>query len=129
MVCAASCAGLLANLTCIQAELYQMELALSVRENPLWVVPYSTIAQDYTDLLGDFDAYAQVHLHDLDPTLQACMDLSNVNTLYTTCANVHSIMSASCGIPASLQCLTDYTLLGFLVVRFGGLFAAVFVSH
>ena len=65
----ASCAGWRANLTCIQAELYQMEMALSVRENPLWVVPYSTIAQDYTDLLGDFDAYAQVQLHDLDVML------------------------------------------------------------
>lgn len=55
-------AGLLANLTCIQAELYQMEKALSVRENPLWVVPYATVAEDYKDLLEAFDDYAQVRL-------------------------------------------------------------------
>ena len=53
-------AGLLANLTCIQAELYEMEQDLSVREDPLWVVPYSTVAQTYQDLLDDFAAYAQV---------------------------------------------------------------------
>lgn len=53
-------AGLLANLTCIRAELYEMEEALSVREDPLWVVPYSTTADEYTDLLQDFEAYAQV---------------------------------------------------------------------
>ena len=53
-------AGLLANLTCIQSELYQMEVALSVRENPLWVVPYTSLAEDYQSLLDDFDAYAQV---------------------------------------------------------------------
>ena len=38
-----------------------MEIALSVRENPLWVVPYTTIAEDYQDLLDDFDSYAQVY--------------------------------------------------------------------
>ena len=53
-------AGLLANLTCVQAELYEMEAGLSVREDPLWVVPYSTVAQEYQDLLDDFTAYAQV---------------------------------------------------------------------
>ena len=53
-------AGLLANLTCLKAELYQMEKDLSVRENPLWVVPYTTIAEDYQELLDDFAAYAQV---------------------------------------------------------------------
>ena len=51
-------AGLLANLTCVQAELYEMEAGLSVREDPLWVVPYSTVAQEYRDLLDDFTAYA-----------------------------------------------------------------------
>ena len=55
-------AGLLANLTCIQAELYEMEKALSVREDPLWIVPYSTIADDYTGLMEDFELYALVRL-------------------------------------------------------------------
>lgn len=49
-------AGLLANLTCIQAELYEMEAALSVGEDPLWVVPYTTIAEDFQDLLNDYSA-------------------------------------------------------------------------
>ena len=58
-------AGLLANLTCIQAEVYQLERLLStVRENPLWIVPYSTVAEDYQDLLQAFTAYAQVCLTD-----------------------------------------------------------------
>ena len=39
-----------------------MEQDLSVRENPLWVVPYTTIKEDYQDLLNDFAAYAQVAL-------------------------------------------------------------------
>lgn len=37
-----------------------MEKALSVREDPEWVIPYATIADDYDDLLQDFEAYAQV---------------------------------------------------------------------
>ena len=37
-----------------------MESALSVGVNPLWVVPYTTIADDYQDLLDDFSAYVQV---------------------------------------------------------------------
>ena len=44
----------------MEAELYSMEKALSVREDPEWVVPYATIADDYDDLLQDFEAYAQV---------------------------------------------------------------------
>ena len=52
-------AGLLANLTCIQAELYQMKQDLSIREDPLWVVPYSSVAVDYQGLLADFEGYAQ----------------------------------------------------------------------
>lgn len=58
-------AGLLANLTCLQAELYGMEKELSVKENPLWVVPYSTVAADYQDLLQVFGAYAGVHSQQL----------------------------------------------------------------
>ena len=54
-------AGLLANLTCIQAELYEMEKqAVSLKEDPLWVVPYATVGQDYDDLLEDFISYAGV---------------------------------------------------------------------
>ncbi len=53
-------AGLLANLTCIRAELYQMEAALSTGEDPLWVVPYTTIANDYHSLLQDYTAYVEV---------------------------------------------------------------------
>ncbi|DBA80580.1 TPA: hypothetical protein ACH3X1_007841 [Trebouxia sp. C0004] len=49
--------GLLANLTCIQAELYEMEAALSVGEDPLWVVPYTTVAKDFQDLLNDYTTY------------------------------------------------------------------------
>ena len=33
---------------------------MSVGVNPLWVVPYTTIADDYQDLLDDFSAYVQV---------------------------------------------------------------------
>ena len=53
-------AGLLANLTCVQAELYEMEAAMSVGVNPLWVVPYATVADDYQDLLDDFSASVEV---------------------------------------------------------------------
>ena len=53
-------AGLLANLTCIQAELYQMEAALSTGEDPLWFVPYATVANDYHSLLQDYTAYVEV---------------------------------------------------------------------
>ena len=54
-------AGLLANLTCIQAELYEMEKqAMSLKEDPLWVVPYSTIDEDYVELIDDFLSYAGV---------------------------------------------------------------------
>ncbi|KAL0020782.1 hypothetical protein WJX79_001465 [Trebouxia sp. C0005] len=52
-------ARLLANLTCIQAELYQMEAALSTGEDPLWVVPYTTVANDYDSLLQDYTAYVE----------------------------------------------------------------------
>ena len=111
-----SCVGLLANLTCIQAELYQMELGLSVRENPLWVVPYSTIAQDYTDLLEDFDAYAQVQLQDLDTMLPSSHGPVNCELhCDTTCGNLHRQLKVSCGISASLQSFSDYTLLSFLM--------------
>ena len=53
-------AGLLANLTCIQAEVYEMERDLSIRQDPLWVVPYSTVAVNYQDLLVDFQGLSQV---------------------------------------------------------------------
>jgi len=53
-------AGLLANLTCIQAELYEMEAALSVGEDPLWIIPYTTIAEDFQYLLNDFTTYLTV---------------------------------------------------------------------
>ncbi|DBA96111.1 TPA: hypothetical protein ACH3X1_001605 [Trebouxia sp. C0004] len=51
--------GLLANLTCIRAELYQMEAALSTGEDPLWVVPYTTVANDFHSLLQDYTAYVE----------------------------------------------------------------------
>jgi len=53
-------AGLLANLTCIQAELYEMEAAMSVGEDPLWIIPYTTIAVDFQDLLDDYTTYIDV---------------------------------------------------------------------
>lgn len=52
--------GLLANLTCIQAELYQMQEAMSMGVNPLWVVPYTNLSADYQELLDDFVTYAKV---------------------------------------------------------------------
>ena len=53
-------AGLLANLTCMQAELYEMEAAMSVGELPLWVVPYATVAADFRDLLTDYATFVNV---------------------------------------------------------------------
>lgn len=50
---------MLANLTCILAELYQMQAAMSVGVNPRWVVPYTSDAESYQDLLDDFSAYVQ----------------------------------------------------------------------
>ena len=52
-------AGLLANLTCILAELYEMQQAMSVTVNPQWLVPHSTSAERYQDLLDNFSAYIQ----------------------------------------------------------------------
>lgn len=52
-------AGLLANLTCILAELYQMQAAMSVAVDPSWVVPYTDDAESYQELLDDFSAYVQ----------------------------------------------------------------------
>lgn len=37
-----------------------MEQDLSIQQDPLWIVPYSTVAVDYQDLLVDFEGYAQV---------------------------------------------------------------------
>ncbi|KAL9589638.1 MAG: hypothetical protein Q9203_001561 [Teloschistes exilis] len=51
--------GLLANLSCIEAQMYELEKAMSVRENPLWVTPHATTAEHYTDLLEDFRDYSQ----------------------------------------------------------------------
>lgn len=53
-------AGLLANLTCIQAELYEMQEAMSVGESPLWIVPYATVDANYQQLLDDFVTYMTV---------------------------------------------------------------------
>lgn len=44
----------------MQAELYEMEAAMSVGVNPQWVVPYATVADDYQDLLDDFSASVEV---------------------------------------------------------------------
>ena len=62
-------AGLLANLTCILAELYDMQEALSVKVNPEWVVPYTTDAEKYQDLLDDFSAYVQASSHANQPCM------------------------------------------------------------
>ena len=70
-------AGLLANLTCIQAELYEMEYAMSVGEDPLWIIPYTTIAVEFQDLLDDYTTYIDVRpllvyhhlLHSLPPVI------------------------------------------------------------
>ena len=75
-------AGLLANLTCIQAELYEMGRALSVREDPLWVVPYATIAEGYQDLLDDFSAYAQVQ----KPTTSCTTASDSVTCALSACS-------------------------------------------
>ncbi len=56
------CLGLLANLTCIQAELYEMESAMLVGVDPLWVVPYTTVAVDFQYLLDDYSAFVEVGL-------------------------------------------------------------------
>ena len=40
-----------------------MEQDLSLQEDPLWIVPYSTVALDYQGLMVDFKGYAQVGLH------------------------------------------------------------------
>lgn len=40
-----------------------MEQDLSLREDPLWIVPYSTVALNYQGLMGDFEGYAQVGVH------------------------------------------------------------------
>ena len=37
-----------------------MEAALSVRVDPLWVVPYSTVARDYQGMVEEDAAYVQV---------------------------------------------------------------------
>lgn len=71
-------AGLLANLTCIQAEMYQMEQNLSLSVDPLWVVPYSTVAIDYQNLLVEYDGYAQVgvcQIHAASIILYTCCQL------------------------------------------------------
>lgn len=65
--------GLLANLTCIQAELYQMQEAMSRGVNPLWVVPYTTVSADYQELLDDFVTYAQVSRAYLSSKPKHCM--------------------------------------------------------
>ena len=58
--CASLLAGLLANLTCIQAELYEMQEAMSVGESPLWVIPYATVDANYQQLLNDVVTYMTV---------------------------------------------------------------------
>ncbi len=80
-------AGLLANLTCVQAELYEMEAAMSVGVNPQWVVPYATVADDYQDLLDDFSASVEVLYRRTHRRLR-CMALllrSNKSLPYTCC--------------------------------------------
>jgi len=74
-------AGLLANLTCIQAELYQMEAALSTGEDPLWVVPYTTVANDYHSLLQDYTAYVEVCSLQPLACILSCMGTHEVTTM------------------------------------------------
>ena len=62
-------AGLLANLTCILAELYDMQEAMSVTVNPEWIVPYTTDAEGYQDLRDDFSAYVQASSHAKQPCM------------------------------------------------------------
>lgn len=64
-------AGLLANLTCILAELYDMQEAMSVTVNPEWVVPYTTDAEEYQNLLDEFLAYVQVSSHAKQPCMRS----------------------------------------------------------
>ena len=100
-------AGLLANLTCIQAELYQMEQDLSLREDPLWIVPYSTVALDYQGLLADFEGYAQVGVHWLHAALLlpccTCCQLSAKSMWTPGCPNA-GLLTALCSCYAALPC-------------------------
>ena len=74
-------AGMLANLTCILAELYQMQAAMSVTVNPEWVVPYAADAEGYQELLDDFSAYVQARSPAVQPCMcTACMVLGCVYT-------------------------------------------------
>ena len=77
-------AGLLANLTCIRAELYQMEAALSTGEDPLWVVPYTTVAHDYHSLLQDYTA--SVEVCSLQPLLHLYLSGMCTHAVTTTAA-------------------------------------------
>ena len=62
-------AGLLANLTCILAELYDMQEAMSATVNPEWVVPYTSDAEEYQSLLDDFSAYVQASSYAKQPCM------------------------------------------------------------
>ena len=37
-----------------------MEYAMSVGEDPLWIIPYTTIAVEFQDLLDDYTTYIDV---------------------------------------------------------------------
>lgn len=50
-----------------------MEGALSTGEDPLWIVPYTTIAADFQDLLDDYTTYIDVW----HPTLKATFCISS----------------------------------------------------
>ena len=39
-----------------------MEAAMSTGEDPLWIVPYTTIAADFQDLLDDYTTYIDVRV-------------------------------------------------------------------
>ena len=91
-------AGLLANLTCIQAELYEMEAAMSTGEDPLWIVPYTTIAADFQDLLDDYTTYIDVGVPAFIVIL--CFSLCGVGCC---CTNIDSLYQAVC----AYQCQTS----------------------
>lgn len=103
-------AGLLANLTCVQAELYEMEAAMSVGVDPLWVVPYTTVADSYQELLDDFSASVEVLCWQSHRRLP-CMALllsSNQFLIYICCA---VCVSTAYGSWSALQPSTDQLVL------------------
>lgn len=78
---------------------------MSVGEDPLWVVPYTTIAADFQDLLQDQDAYIDVrnHLCLVLMLSQACKASACTQTSMQT-AGCCSLLSRTCCMSWHLCC-------------------------